>query len=101
MDAGRAMKVVARHLDASATALQRNQELRALAQADRDGEWLVPPLSVTPDIGIAQSPGQRLSQFERPFSKIIRRSGLGLRSARASAAGDLAASETHWSRKHH
>ena len=38
MDAGRAMKVVARHLDASASALQRNQELRALAQADRDGE---------------------------------------------------------------
>ena len=38
MDAGRAMKVVARHLDASASALQRNQELRALARADRDGE---------------------------------------------------------------
>ena len=35
---GRAMKVVARHLDASASALQRNQELRALAEADRDGE---------------------------------------------------------------
>ena len=35
---GRAMKVVARHLDASASALQRNQELRALAHADRDGE---------------------------------------------------------------
>ncbi|MDE0661782.1 MAG: DEAD/DEAH box helicase family protein [Gammaproteobacteria bacterium] len=38
MDSGRAMKVVAQHLDASASALQRNQELRALAQADRDGE---------------------------------------------------------------
>ena len=38
MDSGRAMKVVARHLDASASALQRNHELRALAQADRDGE---------------------------------------------------------------
>ena len=38
MDAGRAMKVVAQHLDASASALQRNRELRALAQADRDGE---------------------------------------------------------------
>ncbi len=38
MQDGRAMKVVARHLDASASALQRNQELRALAQADRDGE---------------------------------------------------------------
>ncbi len=35
---GRAMKVVARHLDASASALQRNQELRALAETDRDGE---------------------------------------------------------------
>ncbi len=35
---GRAMKVVARHLDASASALRRNQELRALAQADREGE---------------------------------------------------------------
>ena len=35
---GRAMKVAATHLDASASALQRNQELRALAQADRDGE---------------------------------------------------------------
>ncbi|MDE0659878.1 MAG: DEAD/DEAH box helicase family protein [Gammaproteobacteria bacterium] len=34
---GRAMKVVARHLDASASALQRNQELRALASADREG----------------------------------------------------------------
>ena len=32
------MKVVAKHLDASASALQRNQELRALAHADRDGE---------------------------------------------------------------
>ena len=38
MSDGRAMKVVARHLDASASALQRNQELRALAHADRDGE---------------------------------------------------------------
>ena len=38
MRSGRAMKVVARHLDASASALQRNQELRALAHADRDGE---------------------------------------------------------------
>ena len=38
---GRAMKVVARHLDASATALQRNQELRALAHVDRDGECRV------------------------------------------------------------
>ena len=34
MQAGRAMKVVARHLDASASALQRNQELRSLAHAD-------------------------------------------------------------------
>ena len=34
MQAGRAMKVVARHLDGSASALQRNQELRALAHAD-------------------------------------------------------------------
>ena len=38
METGRAMKVVAQHLDASASALQRNQELRALALADRDGE---------------------------------------------------------------
>ena len=38
---GRAMKVVARHLDASASALRRNQELRALARADRDGECRV------------------------------------------------------------
>ena len=35
---GRAMKVVARHLDASASALKRNHELRSLAQADREGE---------------------------------------------------------------
>ena len=35
---GRAMKVVARHLDASASALVRNRELRALAEADREGE---------------------------------------------------------------
>ena len=41
MQAGRAMKVVARHLDASASALQRNQELRALAHADTDGECRV------------------------------------------------------------
>ncbi|MYB36731.1 MAG: N-6 DNA methylase [Gammaproteobacteria bacterium] len=34
----RAMRVVSRHLDASASALQRNIELRALANADRDGE---------------------------------------------------------------
>ena len=38
---GRAMKMVARHLDASASALRRNQELRALADADRDGECRV------------------------------------------------------------
>ena len=41
MSDGRAMKVVARHLDASASALQRNQELRALAHADHDGECRV------------------------------------------------------------
>ncbi|MCY4420283.1 MAG: DEAD/DEAH box helicase family protein [Gammaproteobacteria bacterium] len=41
MQAGRAMKVIAKHLDASASALQRNQELRALAHADRDGECRV------------------------------------------------------------
>ena len=41
MQAGRAMKVVARHLDASASALQRNQELRTLAQAGREGECRV------------------------------------------------------------
>ena len=41
MQAGRAMKVVARHLDASASALQRNQELRALARADREDECRV------------------------------------------------------------
>ena len=34
MQTGRAMKVVAKHLDASASALQRNQELRSLAHAD-------------------------------------------------------------------
>ena len=34
MRTGRAMKVVARHLDASASALRRNQELRSLAHAD-------------------------------------------------------------------
>jgi len=38
---GRAMKVVARHLDASASALVRNRELRALAEADREGECRV------------------------------------------------------------
>ena len=38
MTDGRAMKVAATHLDASASALQRNQELRALGQAERDGE---------------------------------------------------------------
>ena len=41
MQAGRAMKVVARHLDASASALQRNQELRALANSDREDECRV------------------------------------------------------------
>ena len=35
------MKVAARHLDASASALRRNQELRALAGADRDEECRV------------------------------------------------------------
>ncbi len=34
MATGRAMKVIARHLDASASALRRNQELRSLAHAD-------------------------------------------------------------------
>ena len=38
---GRAMKVVAQHLDASASALVRNRELRALAEADREGECRV------------------------------------------------------------
>ena len=38
---GRAMKVVAKHLDASASALVRNRELRALAEADRVGECRV------------------------------------------------------------
>ena len=41
MQDGRAMKVVARHLDGSASALKRNQELRSLAQSDRDGECRV------------------------------------------------------------
>ena len=41
MQDGRAMKVVARHLDGSASALQRNQELRSLAQSDREGECRV------------------------------------------------------------
>ena len=41
METGRAMKVVTRHLDASASALQRNRELRALANADREGECRV------------------------------------------------------------
>ena len=38
MSEGRAMRVTATHLDASASALQRNQELRALAQAEGKGE---------------------------------------------------------------
>ena len=38
---GRAMKMVANHLDASASALQRNQELRSLAGADKEGECRV------------------------------------------------------------
>ena len=38
MQDGRAMRVVARHLDASASALERNRELRALAEADKEGE---------------------------------------------------------------
>ncbi len=38
MYVGRAMKVVSHHLDASASALRRNQELRALALADRERE---------------------------------------------------------------
>ena len=38
MEEGRAMKVVARHLDASASARRRNQELRALANANKEGE---------------------------------------------------------------
>ena len=38
MQDGRAMKVVANHLDASASAYERNQELRALATADREDE---------------------------------------------------------------
>lgn len=41
MQTGRAMKVVAQHLDASASALERNRELRALANADREGECRV------------------------------------------------------------
>ena len=41
MNTGKAMKVVARHLDASASALMRNQELRALAHTDADGECRV------------------------------------------------------------
>ena len=41
LDAGRAMKVVARHLDASASALQRNHALRDLAGAAREGECRV------------------------------------------------------------
>ncbi len=35
---GRAMKVVATHLDASSSALERNRELRELAQARKEGE---------------------------------------------------------------
>ena len=38
---GRAMRVIARHLDASASALVRNRELRALTEADREGECRV------------------------------------------------------------
>ena len=38
LEAGRAMKVVAQHLDASASALQRNNALRDLARADHEGE---------------------------------------------------------------
>ena len=41
MAEGRAMKVAASHLDASASALQRNRELRELANADTDGECRV------------------------------------------------------------
>ena len=41
METGRAMKVVTQHLDASASALQRNRGLRALANADREGECRV------------------------------------------------------------
>ena len=41
MQDGRAMKVIARHLDASASALKRNQELRALANSDNEGECRV------------------------------------------------------------
>ncbi len=41
MQTGRAMKIVTRHLDASASALERNRELRALANADREGECRV------------------------------------------------------------
>ena len=37
----RAMKVAAKHLDASSSALQRNQELRALARAEKEGECRV------------------------------------------------------------
>ncbi len=41
MQEGKAMKVVARHLDASASALRRNQELRELSEASRDGQCRV------------------------------------------------------------
>lgn len=41
METGRAMRVVAQHLDASASALERNLELRALANTDREGECRV------------------------------------------------------------
>ena len=41
IESGKAMKVVAHHLDASASALKRNQELRALANADLKGECRV------------------------------------------------------------
>ena len=38
MEEGKAMKVVARHLDASASARKRHQELRALANANKESE---------------------------------------------------------------
>ena len=41
MKDGRAMKVIAQHLDASATALVRNRELRALGNAGQEGECRV------------------------------------------------------------
>ncbi len=41
LKAGRAMKVVSSHLDASSSALERNLELRRLARTDRQGECRV------------------------------------------------------------